>query len=120
MKAILKNICKWLVYFVVFILVATALFSIKENNQRKYDELKSDPIHRMNDDILKNHKGDTLYVSYDSREFDDYTVDKITKDMSNRGYRVINKYTERLQYQDMHYDFIYIREYTVTHIIYRK
>lgn len=45
MKATLKNICKWLVYFVVFILVATALFSIKENNQRKYDELKSDPIH---------------------------------------------------------------------------
>ena len=120
MKAILKNICKWLVYFVVFILVATALFSFIENNQRKYDELKSDPIHRMNDDILKNHKGDTLYVSYDSREFDDYTVDKITKDMSNRGYRVINKYTEILQYQDMHYDFIYIREYTVTHIIYRK
>lgn len=107
-------------YLVIFIFVVIALVSIKEDNQRKNNALKSDPIHIMNDDILNNHKGDTLYVSYDSREFDDYTVDKIIKDMSNRGYRVINKYTERLQYQDMRYDFIYIREYTVTHIIYRK
>lgn len=120
MKAILKNICKWLVYFVVFILVSTALFSIKENNQRKYDDLKSDPIHIMNDDVLRHHTGDTLYVSYDSREYDDYKIDKIIKDMNSRGYKVVNKYVERLQYQDMNYDFIYIREYTVTHIIYRK
>lgn len=120
MKAILKKICKWLVYFVVFILVATALFSIKEDNQRKHNELKSDPIHIMNDDVLKNHKGDTLYVSYDSREFDDYTVDKIIKDMSNRGYKVVNKYTEYLQYQELIGDIMYIREYTVTHVIYRK
>ena len=120
MKAILKKICKWLVYFVVFILVATALFSIKDDNQRKHDELKSDPIHIMNDDVLRHHTGDTLYVSYDSREYDDYKIDKIIKDMNSRGYKVINKYVERLQYQDMNYDFIYVREYTVTHIIYRK
>jgi hypothetical protein len=120
MKAILKKVCKWLVYFVVFILVMIALVSIKEDNQRKTEVIKSDPIHVMNDDVLRHHKGDTLYVSYDSREYDDYKIDKIIKDMNSRGYKVINKYVERLQYQDMNYDFIYIREYTVTHIIYRK
>lgn len=104
-------------YLVIFIFVVIALVSIKEDNQRKHNALKSDPIHIMNDDVLRHHTGDTLYVSYDSREYDDYKIDKIIKDMNSRGYKVVNKYVERLQYQDMNYDFIYIREYTVTHII---
>lgn len=119
-QKILKKICKWFMYLVIFIFVVIALVSIKEGNQRKNNALKSDPIHIMNDDVLRHHTGDTLYVSYDSREYDDYKIDKIIKDMNSRGYKVVNKYVERLQYQDMNYDFIYIREYTVTHIIYRK
>lgn len=119
-KRILKKICKWVFYLIVFIFVIVALVSIKEDNQRKHDALKSDPIHTMNNEVLKNHTGDTLYVSYDSREYDDYKIDKIIKDMSSRGYRVINKYTEYLQYQELIGDIMYTREYTVTHIIYRK
>ena len=119
-KRILKKICKWVFHIIVLLLVIIALISIKQDNQRKTEAIKSDPIHIMNDNVLKNHTGDTIYVSYDSREYDDYIVDKIIKDMTDRGYHVINKYTEHLQYQDMNYDFIYIREYTVTHIIYRE
>lgn len=74
----------------------------------------------MNDNVLKNHTGDTLYVSYDSREYDDYIVDKIIKDMNQRGYRVVNKYTEYLQYQELIGDIVTTREYTVTHVIYRE
>lgn len=120
MKAILKKICKWFMYLVIFIFVVIALVSIKEDNQRKHDALKSDPIHIMNDDVLRHHTGDTLYVSYDSREYDDYTIDKIIKDMNHRGYKVVNKYVERLQYQELIGYIMYTREYTVTHIIYRK
>ena len=118
-KIILKKICRWVFYLIVFILVITALVSISQDNQRKHNELKSDPIHIMNDNVLKNHTGDTLYVSYDSREYDDYIVDKIIKDMNQKGYRVVNKYTEYLQYQELIGDIIYTREYTVTHVIYR-
>lgn len=106
-KIILKKICRWVFYLIVFILVITALVSISQDNQRKHKELKSDPIHIMNDNVLKNHTGDTLYVSYDSREYDDYKVDKIIKDMNQRGYRVVNKYTEYLQYQELIGDIIY-------------
>lgn len=119
-QKILKKICKWLTYLIIFIFVVIALVSIKEDNQRKHNDLKSDPIHIMNDEVLRHHTGDTLYVSYDSREYDDYNVDKIIKDMSSRGYRVINKYTEYLQYQELIGDIMYTREYTVTHVIYRK
>lgn len=40
--------------------------------------------------------------------------------MNSRGYKVVNKYTEYLQYQELIGDIMYIREYTVTHVIYRK
>ena len=68
-KIILKKICRWVFYLIVFILVITALVSISQDNQR--------------------------------------------------GYRVVNKYTEYLQYQELIGDIIYTREYNVTHVIYR-
>lgn len=118
-KRILKKICKWVFHIIMLLLVIIALISIKQDNQRKTEAIKSDPIHIMNDNVLKNHTGDTLYVSYDSREYDDYIVDKIIKDMNQRGYRVVNKYTEYLQYQELIGDIVTTREYTVTHVIYR-
>ena len=39
--------------------------------------------------------------------------------MNQRGYRVVNKYTEYLQYQELIGDIVTTREYTVTHVIYR-
>ena len=78
-----------------------ALISMSKERQQVESNKQNNPIHRMNNEVLKNHTGDTLYVSYDSREYDDYIVDKIIKDMNRRGYRVVNKYTEYLQYQEL-------------------
>ena len=96
-----------------------ALISMSKERQQVESNKQNNPIHIMNDNVLKNHTGDTLYVSYDSREYDDYIVDKIIKDMNQRGYRVVNKYTEHLQYQELIGDIVTTREYTVTHVIYR-
>ena len=97
-----------------------ALISMSKERQQVESNKQNNPIHRMNNEVLKNHTGDKLYVSYDSREYSDTILEDIIKDMTDRGYHVVNKYTEHLQYQDMNYDFIYIREYTVTHVIYRR
>ena len=118
-KRILKKICKWVFYIIVFLLVMIALIFMSKERQQVESNKQNNPIHRMNNEVLKNHTGDTLYVSYDSREYGDTILEDIIKDMTDRGYHVVNKYTEYLQYQDMNYDFIYIREYTVTHVIYR-
>lgn len=118
-KRILKKICKWVFYIIVFLLVMIALISMSKERQQVESNKQNNPIHRMNNEVLKNHTGDTLYVSYDSREYDDYIVDKIIKDMNQRGYRVVNKYTEYLQYQELIGDIVTTREYTVTHVIYR-